>query len=173
MTKFEDLNTCREKNYRSLYEQLSKPLHDFLYYKFGAKVEPLDKVQEAFIALWNNCKKIPLNKAKSYLFTVSNNLAINEMKHQKVVFQYSQLPAKSVSEEDPQYTLEEKEYLERYKTALSLLGEEQRTAFMMNKVEGYTHQQIADILGVTKKVVEYRIYSALKQLKESLDNFSV
>ena len=51
------------------------------------------------------------------------------------------------------------------------LTEEQRVAFTLSKIEGKKQAEIAEILGVTKKVVEYRIYSAFAILKKELENF--
>ena len=39
---------------------------------------------------------------------------------------------------------------------------------LLNKTEGKKHQEIADMLGLTKKVVEYRIYSAFKIIKSKI-----
>ena len=43
----------------------------------------------------------------------------------------------------------------------------------MNKVEGKKQKEIAELLGVTQKVVEYRIYTAFNILKEGLENFKI
>ena len=79
---------CDEKRYANIYNKYAKDLNNFLYYKFGSQFNPSDKVQEAFIKLWNNCAKVPPSKAKSYLFTVGNNMMLNEVKHQKVKLNY-------------------------------------------------------------------------------------
>ena len=63
------------------------------------------------------------------------------------------------------------EYYERYQQVLASLTEEQRVAFTLSKIEGKKQAEIAEILGVTKKVVEYRIYSAFAILKKELENF--
>ena len=63
------------------------------------------------------------------------------------------------------------EYYERYKQVLASLTEEQRVAFTLSRIEGKKQAEIAELLGVTKKVVEYRIYSAFAVLKEQLENF--
>lgn len=42
---------------------------------------------------------------------------------------------------------------------------------MLNRVEGKTHQEIADLEGVSKKAIEKRIYTALKQLKNEIGEF--
>lgn len=164
---------CKETVFAGLYERLAKNLHDFLYYKYGENLNPSDKTQEAFIKLWENCKKITPAKAKSFLFTVANNLMLNEVKHQKVVLKYQRLKPKEYTHESPEFIMEKEEYFKKYQEVLSRLTDEQRTAFLLNKAEGKKHQEIADILGVTRKVVEYRIYSAFKILQDELSGFNI
>lgn len=166
-------NICEETLFASIYNKHAKNLHDFLYYKFGERLNPGDKTQDAFSKLWENCKKISPDKAKSFLFTTANNLMLNEAKHQKVVLKYQQEPPKEYTNENPEFLIEKEQYYKKYQNALSKLTEEQRIAFMLNKVEGKKHQEIAELLGVTRKVVEYRIYSAFNQLKKELENFNI
>ncbi|NNK69982.1 MAG: RNA polymerase sigma factor [Flavobacteriaceae bacterium] len=166
-------NICAETKFEKVYNEHSKSLHDFLYYKYGGKYNPDDKVQEAFIKLWNNCKKVTFAKAKSFLFTVANNLMLNEAKHEKVVLNYKSNPVKTKTVESPEFIMQGNEYYDQYQKALAKLSEEQRVAFLMSKVEGKKQQEIADLLGVTRKVVEYRIYTAFKLLKDELQDFYI
>lgn len=166
-------NICDSTLFANIYNKYAKSLNDFLYYKYGDRLNPGDKAQDAFAKLWENCKKISADKAKSYLFTVANNLMLNEAKHQKVVLKYQSESPKGYTNENPEFLLEKEEYFKKYQVALSNLTEDQRVAFMLNKVEGKKHQEIAELLGVTQKVVEYRIYGAFDQLKKELDNFKI
>lgn len=173
MLKDSEHNICETHVFEGIYNKYSKNLHNFLYYKYGFQINADDKTQEAFIKLWDNCKTVTLAKAKSFLFTVANNMVLNDIKHQKVVLNYQKKPQKSHTNETPEFLLEETQFLEKYKKALSNLTEDQRVAFLLNKVEGKKHAEIAEQLGITKKVVEYRIYSAFTKLKESLENFNI
>ena len=164
---------CKESVFSKIYTNHVKDLHDFLYYKYGARLNPKDTAQEAFVKLWNNCKKIPFSKAKSFLFTVANNMMLNEIKHQKVVLAYQKISPKNYTNESPEFLLEEEEFLKRYQNALATLTEDQRVAFLLNKADGKKHSEIAELLGVTKKVVEYRIYTAFKILKSELEGFKL
>ncbi len=164
---------CNAKVFEHVYNTYAKDLHNFLYYKYGAQYNPKDKTQEAFIKLWDNCKTVSLSKAKSYLFTVANNMTLNDVKHQNIVLKHQKTAHKSHTNETPEFILEQEQFLERYKKVLSSLTEEQRVAFLLNKVEYKTHGEIAEYLGVTKKVVEYRIYSAFKILKQELEGFKI
>lgn len=173
MPKDTNSSICQNHVFEGIYNKYSKNLHNFLYYKYGSQINPDDKAQEAFIKLWDNCKSVTLEKAKSFLFTVANNLVLNDIKHQKVVLNYQKKPQKNYTNETPEFILEETQFLEKYKMALASLTEEQRVAFLLNKVEGKKHAEIAEQLGITKKVVEYRIYTAFSKLKEALENFNI
>lgn len=162
-------NICESQLFERLYKKHAKNLHDFLYYKFGEHLNPQDKVQEAFIKLWQNCNKIAPEKAKSYLFTTANNLMLNAYAHQKVVLKYSKQPQKHSTNETPEFVLEEKEYHQKLQKAISNLSEAQRVAFLMNRVEGKRFKEIAKLLDISVKAVEKRIYGALKKLRKEID----
>jgi len=163
-------NCCKKNIFDKLYNDHSKDLHDFIYYKFGAEHNPKDKVQVAFMKLWENCKKVSPDKAKSFLFSVANNTTLNVIKHKKVVLKYESKSDRSKSDiQDPQFLMEEQEYMDKYQLALSKLTEEKRVAFLLNRVEGKKHKEIAEILGISRKAVEKRIYTALDQLRKDID----
>lgn len=166
-------NICEEMTFERIYNKYSKDLHDFLYYKFGEQLNPSDKAQDAFMKLWDNCGKVTWDKAKSYLFTIANNMMLNEVKHQKVVLKHQKIKPEDYTNESPEFILEKEQFLERYQKALGKLSEEQRVAFLLNKADGKKHSEIAEILGITQKVVEYRIYTAFSFLKNELEGFKI
>lgn len=164
-------NICDQVIFAKIHQKYAKDLHDFIFYKFGNEIDASDKVQHAFLKLWENCKSIELEKAKSFLFSVANNASLNVIKHKKVVLKYQNEPQKSSTTIDPEHILQEKEYLQKFQKALANLTPEKRGSFMLNRVEGKSHQEIADLEGVSRKAIEKRIYSAVKQLKDELGDF--
>lgn len=164
---------CKESVFEKIYHSFSKSLHDYLYYKYGELCNPNDTTQEAFIKLWDNCKKVTSAKAKSFLFTVANNIVLNELKHQKVVLKHQQIIPKNHTNENPEFLMEEHQFLERYNSVLANMKEEFRVAFLLSKAEHKKHKEIADLLGITIKVVEYRVYSAFAILKKELEGFKL
>ncbi|MBT8259343.1 MAG: RNA polymerase sigma factor [Bacteroidia bacterium] len=161
-------NVCEERVFSSLFTKHATDLHNFLYYKYGDRLNPQDKMQEAFVKLWENCKKVKPSKAKSYLFTVANNLMLNAIAHQKVVLKYQKIKPRSQTNENPEFLMEEDQYMEKLQNALAGLTEAQRTAFLLNRIEGKKHKEIAEMLGISTKAVEKRIYSALNKLRETI-----
>jgi RNA polymerase sigma-70 factor (ECF subfamily) len=162
-------NICDKLRFSKLYDKYAQSLSNILFYKYGDLLNPSDKVQDAYIKLWENCTKVAPEAAKSYLYTVANNMMLNEVKHQKVVFKHQQVKPKDYTNETPEFVLRKKEFLNRYETALANLKEEERVAFLLSKVDGKTHKEIAELLGITKKVVEHRVYSAFNKLKDQLE----
>lgn len=168
MPKEKKDTVCDEKLFSNIYENYSKDLYQYLYFKFGNQIEINDKVQEAFIKLWDNCKKIMPSKARAFLFKVGKNMMLNDIKHKKVVLKYQQVPTKDYTNETPEFLLEEEQFLKKYEFALSKLTEQQRVAFLLNKVQGKKPIEIAEMFGVTRRVVENRIFIAFKKLKKEI-----
>ena len=160
---------CDKIRFSKLYEKYAQSLSNILFYKYGELLNPSDKVQEAFIKLWENCAKIKPEAVKTYLYTTANNMMLNAAKHQKVVLKYQQVKPKDYTNESPEYVLRKKEFMKRFERALSQLKEEERAAFLLSKVDGKTHKEVAEILGITKKVAEHRIYAALNALRNELE----
>ncbi|MBR9915961.1 MAG: sigma-70 family RNA polymerase sigma factor [Algicola sp.] len=169
MSKSLKEHICEEQLFASIFRKYSKDLHDFLFYKFGNQLNPQDKMQEAFVKLWENCRKVPPNKAKSFLFTTANNLMLNEFAHQKVVLKHQKTITKHSTNINPEFLLQEKEYKEKLENAIANLTEAQRVAFLMNRVEGKRFKEIAALLDISTKAVEKRIYGALKKLRQDIE----
>ncbi len=169
MSKQLHKDICQQSLFKSFFNKHSKSLHDYLYYKYGERLNPQDKVQDAFIKLWENCKKVTPEKAKSYVYTIANNLMLNEVAHQKVVLKHKTVTPKSYSNESPEFLMQEEQYRVKLETAIANLTEAERVAFLMNRTEGKRFKEIAAILDISTKAVEKRIYSALKKLRKDIE----
>lgn len=163
-------NICEERIFNELFETHSKDLHDFLYYKYGSNNNPNDLVQDAFIKLWDNCHKVVFEKARGFLFTVANNQMLSDLAKKKTALKYAEIKPTGHSNETPAFIIEEKEYGQRLEAAIADLTEEQRVTFLLNRVEGKKHQEIAEMLGISRKAVEKRIYTALAKLRKKVEN---
>ena len=162
-------NVCEEEVYNSLFKANSKTVFNYIYYKFGNEEKAYDVVQEAFIKLWENCAKVSPEKAKSFVYTVANNLYLNLIKAEKVRQNYAASSKKSVSYESPEYLMEEQEYKEKLDRALASLPENQRTVFLLNRIDGKKYKEIAEMEGVSVKAIEKRMHLALKTLREQIE----
>lgn len=159
-------NTCEEQTFRAIFLREAQRLRNFLYYKSSNLQQAEDFVQEAFEKLWKNCADVPPEKAKSYLYTVGNNLFLNQVAHQKVVLKFEQKGHTEQHEETPQFLMEEQEFKQQLETAISNLPEKQRIVFLMNRIDKKTYKEIAATLHISVKAVEKRMHKALKELRK-------
>lgn len=168
-----DTSICLERVYEKVYEKFSQSIYNFIYFKCGDSAQSSDLVQEAFIKLWQNCNKVPLDKAKSFLYTVANNMFLNDVAHKKVVLNYKNDIKQTLNSQSPEYLLEEKQFENQLNKAIAKLGEAQRTAFLLNRIEGKKYWEIAEILNISVKAVEKRMSQALTSLREDLKNTTI
>lgn len=160
-------NVCEDEVFSNLFSTHSKTVYNYIYYKFGNEEKAYDAVQEAFIKLWENCAKVIPEKAKSYVYTVANNLYLNVIKAEKVRLKYAK-PTYEISHETPEFLLEEKEYQAKLDAALNRLPENQRATFLLNRIDGKKYAEIAEMEGVSVKAIEKRMHLALKSLREEI-----
>ena len=168
MSATTDDNVCKEEVFNVLFRDNSKTVFNYIYYKFGNEEKAYDAVQEAFIKLWEKCAKGTPEKAKSYVYTVANNLYLNVIKAEKVRMKYADKTLKS-THESPEFILEESEFKEKLEKALDALPENQRTVFLLNRIDGKKYAEIAEMEGVGVKAIEKRMHLALKTLRAQIE----
>lgn len=163
---------CDENIFSKFFKDNVKSIRNYLYFKYGNEEQSNDMAQEAFIKLWENCADVPPEKAKSFLYTVANNATLNQIAHQKVVLNYSKnnslLDRTNIN---PEFILEEDQFKIKLEKAIANLTEGQRTAFLLNRIEGKKYAEIAIMLDISVKAVEKRIHGALLSLRTNIEQF--
>ncbi|NNJ89326.1 MAG: sigma-70 family RNA polymerase sigma factor [Eudoraea sp.] len=161
-------NVCEEKVFNAIFNSNSKTIFNYIYYKYGNEEKAYDAVQEAFVKLWENCAKVAPEKAKAFVYKVANNLYLNVLKAEKVRLKYAEKAPKT-SPESPEFLMEEKEFKDKLDRALNSLPENQRTVFLLNRIDGKKYAEIAIMEGVSVKAIEKRMHLALKSLRAQID----
>jgi RNA polymerase sigma-70 factor (ECF subfamily) len=155
-----------DRAYRELYERHVTPLYRFLrqYTQDTALVE--EWVQRAFIKAFRGLSGFQrTSRFSSWLFTI----ALNEMRDDRrrakpVAFDSAELEAWNGATAEPADFLWE----EAMRSLIQELGESQRTAFLLHEVEGYSHAEIAGILGVGEGTSRSLLARAKRYLKEQI-----
>ncbi len=154
--------------FRQLFDQYFKQVKNFTYYKLGDVDAAEDIAQECFVKVWENREKVKPESAKSYLYTIANNLTINQLKRQKVILKFLSRRSKLEHNENPQFGMELEEFSQHLQDAVTSLSEKQRIVFLMNRIDSLTYAEIANRLGISVKAVEKRMTGALMSLRETI-----
>ena len=159
---------CDPKTFEAIFNSYAKELRYFIFFKTQDSVVTEDILQESFIKLWNNCDNVDYKKVKSYLFTIANNLFLNEKKHEKVVWKHQQEYRHTIENESPEFVYLEKEFMKKIEKAIADLPEKQREVFLLNRIEKKKYTEIAKQLDISVKAVEKRMHLALMNLKDKI-----
>jgi RNA polymerase sigma factor (sigma-70 family) len=158
-----------EKDFIEIFGKLYKPVRSYVYYKTGDIDLADDIAQDAFEKIWSGKGNIKAETVGPLLFCIAGNLCKNRFNHNKVVLQFAGNYKTQVQVTSPEFELELKEFDMKLQESISALKEKNRTVFLMNRIDGYTYNQIAENLGISVKTVEKRMQKALKFLREKIE----
>ena len=127
-----------------------------------------DIVHDTFMTFWTNRKRLDLSySAKSYLFTLAQNYALNYLRHLRVVA----VNEREVTEWLESASDELEEHDERYarvEEKLAQLPDKQREVFLKCVVEEKKYKDVADELNVSLNTIKKHMARALKFLRDEL-----
>ena len=149
-----------------IFERWYEPIRNFIYYKTGDVFTAEDIAQDTFLKIWEKKQEIKVETVKQLLFTIANNLFLNRLEHKKILFKFADTYQPNHSSEAPDFELEMKQFDLQLQNALAELDEKKRTVFLMNRIDDFTYNQIAENLGLSVKAVEKRMEKALIFLRK-------
>lgn len=163
-------NICNEKTFELVFQTHAKNLKRFIYSKTRDESLAEDIIQDAFVKIWEDCDKVIFDTVKSYLYTISNNLFLNIVKHNKVVQTHQKSVVDETSHESPEFLMLEEEFLIKLENAIADLSEKQREVFLLNRMEKMKYKDIALKLEISQKAVEKRMHEALLVMRKKIGN---
>jgi RNA polymerase sigma-70 factor (ECF subfamily) len=145
-----------------------------------------DLTQDVFLRVFRARKSYQPNaKFATWLFTIANNVALNQLRsrRRKPETQFggessgdeSTLePAESIaagSEAMPARQLDKSELREMVHLAVEALNERQRMAVLLNRFEGMSYAEIADVMQLSPPAVKSLLCRAHMQLRNLLQKY--
>jgi RNA polymerase sigma-70 factor (ECF subfamily) len=156
------------KDFKMIYDTHFDDLRRYLIYRSGDQDLSGDIAQNVFMKVWTKKIEIASGNIKSLLFKMATEEFISHIRRKKVEKEYTEsIDLRLIREPDNNDDLLEKKVL--FQKALNQLPEKQKTALLMNKMQGLTYKEIAEVLNLSQKAIEKRIGLALKALKQNLN----
>lgn len=129
-----------------------------------------DLAQEVFARLSNRAVLAGVAKPESYLFAVAANVLIDHVRRRKVRADYSAAEAADgaarFDDLTPERVLQGQQELNWVVSALNEMPERMRNIFILARLENLPRSEIAQRLGVSKRLVEQQITLATTCLVE-------
>jgi RNA polymerase sigma-70 factor (ECF subfamily) len=163
----------------AVYHAYRADLLRFLVARTGDAGEADDILQEVWLKLQGPIGR-PVANARAYLYRIAQNLVIDRLRERQRRMQRERLWTDQRTDHAPPgaepidaSTNAEDEMLEREEAALlvSALGtlpEGARRAFQLHKLQGLSHAEVAQQMGISKSGVEKHMAVAMKYLRRAL-----
>jgi RNA polymerase sigma factor (sigma-70 family) len=118
-----------------------------------------DITQEAYLKLWENKNNIDFDKVRSWLFTTAYRLSMDHLNKQKKISKDVAFP-----EHWEEQTNHDLKQIVDY--SLNLLSDIQRSILLLKDYEGYSYEEIGQILSLTDSQVKVYLFRARKKIKD-------
>lgn len=147
----------------------SNALYGFAVRFLRNKEDARDIVQDSFEKLWLNCDKVEHSKAKSWLFTCTHNAMVNFVnRNQRIVLtETSKLPESS---EKNHSQFESQQVVDRI---VSFLPPLQKSIILLRDLEGYSYEEIGEILDLSPSQVKVYLFRARNKVKKQLQHLNI
>lgn len=157
------------KAFKILFEAYSEQLYLYAAGFLGDREEARDIVQDAFVYLWENRKKITYTGSLySYLLRSVKNSCIDYKMHEKVKEKYIR-EMEYLQDEAEEVSDNFEESYKRLQKVIDSLPPKCKEIFVLGCVEGYSYKEVATRLGVSVNTVKTQIKLAYKKVKSELE----
>lgn len=158
-----------EKARKELYDLFAIPMYNICLRFSNDKSEAEDIYQEAFIKVFQNLDKLKnRNLLPGWIKRIFVNSAIDAIRNKKV--EYVSLDNLSFGETDNTSILDNL-YAEEINNLIQKLPPRARSIFTLHVVEGFSHKEIADIMGIDVGTSKSQLFDAKRKLRYQLEKF--
>ena len=159
-------------DFLEIYRAFYGKVFTFVLSLVRSKANAQDITQNIFMKLWKNRKKLEhINSMDDYLFILSKNACMDYFRKASRKKEISTdvfdefLLSRIVS--SPEKRIDAISDIEELRHVIESLPSKRRDIFIMSRFDGLSNDEIASVLGVSKKTVENQISLATKKIKIS------
>jgi len=167
------INACRRGDRKAqfeLYKQYSKAMYNTCIRILNNSAEAEDVMQEGFLKAFQNIDTYQGNVSfGAWLKKIVVNTALDALRKRKLEFESVDNLKVQVYDEEFENNESEIEYkVEQVKRAIYSLPDGYRVVLSLNLLEGYDHDEISEIMGITASTSRSQLVRAKKKLLEIL-----
>jgi len=173
-------DTSGEELFKALVAEHQEMVINTCYRFVLNREDAEDLAQDVFVEVYRSLDQFRAeSKLSTWIYRIAVTKSLDHLRRMKRKKRFSSLkriigvddPAENLpspSADNPEHALTGKESLGVLQSALNSLPDNQKTAFLLSKQDGYSNSEIADILQTSVSAVESLIHRAKKNLHEKL-----
>lgn len=171
-----------EQAFRELYRVYGNKIYNTCLGMLQQTEEAEDATQEVFIEVFRSIAAFKgQSSLQTWLYRIAISKCLDVQKKKKAAKRFAfvkslwgaenELEADKAHFDHPGVLLENKEHARVLFLAISQLPKKQQTAFTLNKMEGLTYAEIAEVMQTTTSAVESLLFRANENLRHSLSDY--
>jgi RNA polymerase sigma factor (sigma-70 family) len=154
-----------------LYGACRNDLLNYLSYKLRCRETAEDLTQEAFLIYSRTSETAKIESPRSFLFRTATNLAVDHIRHQKVVDRHVEAALhypESFQTEHLEQQISATEWQDLLLKTLNQLSSRTRDIIILNRLHGLSYKQIAQTCNLSESAVEKHISRGLQHCQQVL-----
>lgn len=157
--------------FSEFYDRFQKDVRTYCKYLLDSNTYLEDIFQETFLDFYNNIlenNEIPLNPA-GYLLRIARYKCLKHNRDKKINISFDDISYELENKSSIKY--EDEELIELIKKSMILIEEKNREVMILKEFNGYSHEKIADILGISISNSKIRLFRANQELNKILEPY--
>lgn len=162
-----------EKAFAELFKRYWRKVHAMTHARVRSKAVTEEIVQELFIALWDKRATQSIKHLSSYLYQAVKFKVLNHIESKLVQEKYWSFYRNFIPQKEDvtANTVEYNDLLEAIEQGMNTLPEKSKKVFRLNRLEGHSVPEIASLLNLSEKAIQYHLTQSVKKLRVHLKNY--
>ncbi len=167
------LKQSDENAFAEIFRRHWHKAYSAAFQKLRSQVLAEEFVQDLFFTLWEKRSTLLVHNLEPYLITSIKHRIISHIRSQVVERKYWDYykntfsHIESITEKDVEYN----ELVNALEHGIGDLPEKSKQVFTLNRIQGRSVSEIASLLNLSEKAIEYHLTRSLKQLRLVLKDF--
>ncbi|TDQ08424.1 RNA polymerase sigma factor [Pedobacter metabolipauper] len=153
--------------FNTAYRLYHKQIYSFILHKTQSEFIASEVVQLTFIRLWE--KKNKLNdevELQLQLFGMARQVMIDELRKEATRYKYNNQFNQYPYTDSLMKMIESKDLLKHFEREVEAMPTMRKMVFNLSRKNGFSYNEISEMLGISPKTVESHISKALTTLKQ-------
>lgn len=170
---FDCIRQNDKEAFAELFNRYWQKAFAMAYGKVRCRQTTEEIVQELFIQLWDKRHSLSIQNFSPFLYTCVKNKCLNHIESLLIRKKHWEYYRTFIceKEERPATSIQYNELLEAINSGMEDLPPKTQKIFKLSRVHGLSIPEIASILNLSEKAIEYHLTRSLKQLRVHLKDF--
>ena len=162
-----------ERAFSELFQRYWKKVHAMAYARVRSKEITEEIVQDLFTSLWDKRSTHTIQHLPSYLFQAVKFKALNYIESRIVQEKYWDYYKNFMPQKDEatDILVEYHDLMDAIENGMNELPEKSKKVFRLHRMEGWSVPEIANLLNLSEKAIQYHLTQSVKKLRVHLKNY--